>query len=432
MRVKERSIVGVAGIPGFLVSSALMDLYGRRIAHGLLILPGIIGWLMVYFAEDIPVLMTGRFLGGFSATATLSLGAIVIGEYTAPEYRGVYLYLKNAAVCLGAMCMHIISRHLDWRSIALVSQVPFVIAPIIIYTWPESPAWLVTKHQYKKCEEAFHWLRGNSEASERELRETIKAQKAKLSKMKTKTSFCDKIRNCYRKYTQKDFLKPCLIMILATIVFEMSGRHVFPAYALHIMKDITGESSQSFYYALGIDFIMSASAVLSSVLVKIMKRRTLLFSTGFSAVGVLMIVCLYLLLASKKIIPSDKTWIPISLLVVYFILANLGCAPIPLTLVGEVFPLVHRGVGTAVIGLWISICLMGGLQSTPYLLVTVRAYGFFAVYGGIMGISLLILYFIMPETKDKTLQEIENYFNYGKFSYVEDEDEEANEKMVDE
>ncbi|XP_075987391.1 facilitated trehalose transporter Tret1-like [Anticarsia gemmatalis] len=420
------SIVGVACIPSFLISSVFMSIYGRRITEGFLILPGIAGWLTIYFANDIQTLIVGRFLCGLTGAAS-SLGAIVIGEYTSPKYRGVFLYLKNASVCLGAMFIHIISRYIHWRNIALVSLIPLFVALVIVFTWPESPAWLASQHQYEKSEESFYWLRGHSEASQRELEETISAQKARLSASKKKSN-CQNLTGFFRKFTQKDFLKPMLIILLAAIILEMSGRHVFPAYALLIMAEISGESYQSFYYALGIDLIITTSAIFASALGKVVKRRTLLFATGFAAVVVLTLVCLYLFLAAKNIIPDDKPWIPFSLLIIYFVLANLGCAPVPLALVGEVFPLAHRGIGAALSGVWISICLVGGLQSTPYLINSINVYGCFAVYGCILGITLFILYFILPETKDKTLQEIENYFNYGKFKISIDE--EANKKMI--
>lgn len=421
--------MGVAGIPGFLISSIFMALYGRKITHGLAILPAIIGWLIIYFARDLPILMTGRFLCGMSSSATVSLGAIVMGEYTHPKYRGVFLYLKNASVCMGALLMHLLSHYLHWKTIALVSLTPLLIALFIVFTWPESPAWLASKHQYEKSQEAFYWLRGHDEGSQREIEDILKAQKAKSAKPKIKSSYCDKIMDFFRKFTQKDFLKPLFIMVLATTVLEMSGRHIFPAYALHIMTEITGETSQSFYYAIGIDVIITTSSVLASILVKIMNRRTLLFSSGFTAIVVLMSVCLYLFLASKEIISNEIPSVPISLLLLYFILANLGCAPIPLALVGEVFPLAHRGIGSAISGVWISLIMIAGLKSTPHLIVSIGVYGFFSVYGSIMAICLLILYFIMPETKDRTLQEIENYFNYGKFTN-DAEDEEAKTKMI--
>ncbi|CAG5037887.1 unnamed protein product [Parnassius apollo] len=100
--------------------------------------------------------------------------------------------------------------------------------------------------------------------------------------------------------------------------------------------------------------------------------------------------------------------------------ANLGCTPIPLALLGEVLPLAHRGSGSAVAGLVMSLIMVVALQITPYLLESVKVYGTFTVFGSAMGLSLVTLYFILPETKDRTLQEIEDYFNYGRFRNEEE------------
>ena len=376
--------------------------------------------------------MIGRVLGGFTAGATVSLGAIVVGEYSDPKYRGVFLNLKTASVCLGGMSVHIIGHFLHWRTVALVALIPHFLALIIVYTWPESPAWLASRGEYERSEDSFYWLRGKSEASYNELEELVRAQMERRSKPAEKSSCNDKCGDFFKRFTQRDFLKPLIIIMISSVLLETSGRHIFPAYALQIIGEVTGNNrSQSFYYTLALDLIITSSAVSSSILVKVMKRRTLLFSTGFSACAVLMIVCTYLFLAEKGIIPNDKTWIPIGIFVIYFILANLGCTPIPLALLGEVFPLRHRGVGSSAAGTFISLGVMVGLQVTPYLLINLKVYGTFTVFGTTMALALLALYFMLPETKDRTLQEIEDYFNYGKFKDdKEDVDEEVKVKMV--
>ncbi|CAH0599212.1 unnamed protein product [Chrysodeixis includens] len=426
------SSCGLSGVPGFLISSYLMDVYGRRLAHGLVILPGIIGWLCIYFATGVPALMTGRILGGITAGATVSLGAIVIGEYSDPKYRGVFLNLKTASVCFGGMSVHIAGHFLHWRTVALVGLVPYIIALLVNCTWQESPAWLASRGEFEKSKLSFYWLRGKADASCKELDKLIDAQIERLAIPHKKTTIYQKVIDFGFKFTKKDFLKPLIIIFFGSILLESSGRHIFPAYAPQIIGEITGDKSRSFYYTLAIDLIITTSAVCSSALVKVMKRRTLLFSTGFSAVVVLMIVCSYLFLVSRDLIISDRSWIPIVIFVFYFILANLGCTPIPLALLGEIFPLPHRGVGSAVAGLWISLNVMLGLQVTPYLLLNLKVYGTFAVFGSGMGISLLVLYFMLPETKDRTLQEIEDYFNYGTFRKTDDNDDdvEAKVKMI--
>ncbi|XP_072945959.1 facilitated trehalose transporter Tret1-like [Epargyreus clarus] len=426
------SSVGLAGIPGFLISSILMDWIGRKLAHAFVLVPGIIGWLLVYFATNIPALMIGRLLGGMAAGATVCLGAVVIGEYTSPKSRGMFLNLKTAAVCLGGMVVHILGNYYTWRTVALIAVIPHIASLIVICTWPESPAWLASRKQFEKSEKAFYWLRGRDKESIAELEELIKAQKERTMDIDPEKTIGEKIVDFLKKFTKKDFIKPTFIIILGAFVLETSGRHIFPAYALQIIGEITGDKSQSFYYTLAIDLIITLSATFSSVLVKLLKRRTLLFSTGFAAAFVLFIVCTYLFLASKQIISNDRVWIPIFLFVIYFILANLGCTPIPLALLGEVFPLEHRGAGSAVGGFFLSVGVMVGLQVTPYLMENIKVYGTFAVLGGTMSLSLLCLYFILPETKDRTLQEIEDFFNDGKFKEkkTQNDDEEVKMKML--
>ncbi|CAK1546802.1 unnamed protein product [Leptosia nina] len=422
------SCIGIAGFGGFFVSSLLMDTLGRKKAHAIVIIPGIIGWMLIYFARDVTTIVIGRLLGGFAASATVCLGAVVIGEYTSPSNRGMFLNLKTTAVCLGNMVIHVFGHFYHWRTIALIGIVPHAVAFGIIMTWPESPSWLASKNQFEQSEKSFEWLRGTSDKSRKELDELLHAQKGRLEEKPKTPSLRRNVEEFFQKFTRRDFLKPLIIVIFSAMLLENCGRHIFPAYALQIISEVTGSKSNSFYYTLAIDIIITTSAFFSSVLVKLMKRRTLLLGTGFAAYAVLMTVCLYLFVAAKGVISPDRTWIPISIFVLYFILANLGCTPIPLALLGEVFPLPHRGAGSLAAGFIMSIMLLFPLQITPYLLESIKVYGTFFFFGSLMGISLLVLYFILPETKDRTLQEIEDYFNNGRFK--EEDNDEVNEKMI--
>lgn len=424
-------------MPGFFASSLLMDAYGRRRAHALAVLPGCLGWTMIYYAHNIPLLIIGRILGGFTAGATVSLGAIAIGEYTSPKYRGMFLNLKTTAVCLGSMMVHVLANFCHWRTVALIAVLPHILALAIIYTWKESPSWLAGRQEFEKCEEGFYWLRGKSDSSRRELDELIDAQMHKSIAESKDEGFLKRCVLLFKKFTQKDFVKPVIIIFFGAILLETSGRHLFPAYALQIIGEITGSGSKvhSFYYTLAIDLIITCSTLFSSILVRLAKRRTLLFSTGFAAFIVVMSVCCYLFLASRNVISQENNWIPICMFVVYFILVNVGCTPIPLALLGEVFPLAHRGAGSAVAGLVMSVCVSLGLHLTPLMLAAVHVSGTFAAYGLVMAACLLALYCLLPETKDRTLQEIEDYFNYGYFKETKrdldsDPDREVKEKMV--
>lgn len=371
---------------------------------------------------------------GVTAGGTVGLGAIVIGECTSPNLRGMFLNLKTASVCLGSMIVHIIGAYVSWRVLALIAIIPHIVALLNIMTWHETPAYLASKKEYEKAAQSFFWLRGQDENSKKELKELTTAQMNQISKQKV-TTLTEDIEDFFKKFTRKDFLIPILIISSGAMLLEVSGRHYFPAYALDIIGEVTGNKSHSFYYILAIDLIITLSATFSSFLVKVMKRRTLLFTTGSAAIVVTAIACTYLFLASRDVISRDRPWIPISLLAVFFVLVNLGCTPIPLAFLGELLPLAHRGAGSAIGGIVLSSCLYLGLHVTPFLLVNVKVYGTFAVFGGAMAALLSILYFVMPETKDRTLQEIEDYFTFGRFKddeKVEKGDEELKVVMLSE
>ncbi|XP_026317295.1 facilitated trehalose transporter Tret1-like [Hyposmocoma kahamanoa] len=408
------SCVGLAVIPGFFLASAFMDRWGRKITHILVILPEIIGWTLIYYASSVVAFLIGRVLCGITVGATVGLGAIVIGECSSPNLRGMFLNLKTASVCLGSTIVHLLGNYVSWRIIALLAIIPNIFALINTMTWYETPAFLAYKKEFEKAKKSFLWLRGHDDNSKKELNELIRAQMNTVDNQNV-TTLMEYVVDFFKKFTRKDFLIPVFILCSGSLLLEVSGRHYFPAYALDIIGEVTGNNSLSFYYILAIDLIITLSATFSSFLVKIVKRRTLLFATGWAAVVTIAITCTYLFLVSKDVISRDRSFIPISLFVVYFVLVNLGCTPIPLTFLGEVLPLAHRGAGSAIIGIVASCNLYLTLHVTPFALVNVKVYGTFAVFGGTMAVLLTILYFIMPETKDMTLQEIEDYFNYGRF-----------------
>ncbi|XP_045779790.1 facilitated trehalose transporter Tret1-like isoform X2 [Maniola jurtina] len=424
------SCVAPAGIPGFFLSSYLMDRIGRKFTHITVMIPGIIGWCFIYFASNISTLIIGRILCGFTGAGTVILGAVVIGEYSSPANRGMFLNLKTTAVCLGNMAVHILGNYITWNQMALIAMIPHILAVLIVFTWPESPAWLASKKKFESSEKSFYWLRGTGPESKKELEELIRAQKERDDQEKSMT-VSEKCLEMINKFTRKDFIKPSIILLFAGIILEASGRHYFAAYALQIIGEVTGSKTNSFYYTLAIDIIITTASTFSAVLVKIFKRRTLFFWSGFTALFILVCVCVYLFLSANGIISKDRPWIPVGLFVVYFILSNLGLTAIPLALLGELYPLAHRGVGAAVSGIILGLALMVAMQVTPYLLLSVKVHGTFAAYGAALGLCLVVMYYILPETKDRTLQEIEYYFNFGKFRDDKiDNDEEAKMKMI--
>lgn len=406
------SAVGFSMMLGFMVSAALMDVLGRKRTHIVALCPALTGWLVLRFSSGAATLLAGRILCGLTCGGTIALGAVVIGEYTAPEIRPAALNLKTAATVLGVTFTHLLAHYCHWRTVALLSMIPFSITLLNVLTWPESPAWLLTKKEFERSEQEFYYIRGKSEKSVREFQALLHGQKELLSEKRV--TFAESVAGLPKKFTEKDFLKPAALIFVSFFLMEVSGRHYFPAYATDILDHIVSDKSQSFFYTISIDVITIISASFSSILARIYKRRTVLFLSGIFGVLVFSTVSLYLYLTSTGAISKDRPWIPLSLLVLFFVLANLGCTPIPLALLGELFPLRHRAAGSFIGGVFMSMLLLVTVKITPTLLAALNVHGTFTAFSVVMFMTLVYLYWYLPETKGKTLQEIEDYFRFGK------------------
>ncbi|XP_059047236.1 facilitated trehalose transporter Tret1-like [Achroia grisella] len=422
------SCIALSSIIGLLLSSTLMDWCGRKMTYLLIILPGIVGWLFIYFAESFPVLLIGRILCGITP-GNLSLTSFIIGEYTSPKYRGIFLILKTASVYIGITIIHISGSTLDWRLLAALTLIFYVVPFGMACFWPESPAWLASRQEFKKCEEAFIWLRGTDEKSMAELQEMIKLHKEQyiLNRERLRSRTKNKVR--LQKFTKGDFIKPSVVMLFAFLLLETSGKHYFPAYALQFIGEITENVPYTYYYTLCIDLVIVGSCILSCVLVRVFDRRSLLLTTGLAAVVILILASAHIFLTFNGTL-TNRAWVSISLLFSYFALANLGCTTLPLVFMGEIFPTSHRAAGSVIVCFTMSVIFWGIMKVTPHLFLNIKVYGTLAVFGALITTCLLILYFILPETKDRTLEEIEYYFNNGCFRNEENVIDDVNIKMI--
>ncbi|KAL4712429.1 hypothetical protein ACJJTC_007445 [Scirpophaga incertulas] len=411
------SSIGPSTLIGFFISSFLMTWTGRRNVFILISVPATLSWLLIYLAPNVAMLIAGRICGGIAMGGTVILGAVMIGEYTSPKYRGMFLNFKTTAICLGSMIVHILDYYFHWKTIALVGFIVQLTSVSIAFRIPDSPHWLASKGKYQKSKEVFHWLRGEDEQAKYEISELIKGQQE--IPMVKQQSILMVIKGFFKKFRQADFVKPTIVILFSFILLESTGRHFFPAYASQIMEKITGSKGNTSFYTLGMDITITSSTLVSCFLVRLMKRRTLLFTTGFAAVILSFAASISVYMISNGYLSLNLWPISVSLFVLYFVIVNLGCTPIPLALLGEVYPLEHRAAGSSAAGVVMSGALWLTMKSFPYIFEKTHIYGTFGIFGMIELVMLIILYFILPETKDKTLEEIQTYFNVGSFKKVE-------------
>ncbi|XP_061724769.1 facilitated trehalose transporter Tret1-like [Cydia pomonella] len=408
------SIIGFAFMPGNLLVMPLMDIIGRKKCHILSAIPILVGWFLVLLADSVQAIILARFLQGISMGILGPLGSVIISEMTDPKYRGAFLTCISLSLTIGVMFTHTIGTLLSWQQTALLcSFLSFTSLNMIIFT-PETPPWLIAKGKYEKSKEVFYWLRGEGPEQEDELQHMITAQKMirKSSVAGQKLSFCTKTKRFFRyigaTFKKPEFYKPMLIMLHVFAMFQFAGINVISSYAKDIIEQVVGPEANAVLLMVILDCERLVCNILAVFVMQKCNRRTVLFTLGAICVTSYISKATYVLAKQTNWLPFENQFVPIFLICMYMFSLTFGLSTIPFAISGEIFPLEYRGLGGGLSALPVSLNFFIAVKSFPVLTGSIGLPFTYFVYGGIVSYCLVVLWFILPETKDRTLQEIED------------------------
>lgn len=412
----------IAAVPGLslalgnLSAPPVMARYGRKVANIVSIVLFIVAWAFVYVAGDVTALLLARFLQGLCMGMCTSISSLLIGEYTSPKYRGAFLMTISVSIAFAVMCVHLSGSYLSYWHTALVCGAIAVIDLLIVINSPESPAWLAEKGKLDACKRSFRWLRGNEE--EDELTKLIEAS-ILLNEINARTnkpkSFVIKVRNKmeYFKLTlkKKVFIKPIVIMIHLYVMGQWSGINMLVAFPIDLFQGMLGDAPINvplLLLSLDIHRLIANTAAL--YVIQKVKRRTILLITVCINILALLFCAGYSYAKSEQYISSEEYILGISLVHVHMFSAATGCLPLSFIIAGEVFPLEYRSLAGGVSVFFYSMNLFVTVKTVPLLLDSVRVHGTYTLYAGTLAFGLAVLWYMLPETKDRTLQDIEDEF----------------------
>ncbi|KAF9805064.1 hypothetical protein SFRURICE_010247 [Spodoptera frugiperda] len=396
---------------GNLMAGLLMDRLGRRLSTLLLAATFVSGWLIIGFSYDkMYLILIGRFITGLCQGWLGPLGPVYVGEISSPAYRGLFLAALSLGIAVGVFMSHLFGTFLHWSLASLLCGFFPLFGGIILYYAPESPSWLASKNRIDECIMSYQWYRGNSVAMKTELDKMI----ADLtSKQKTQ----GKLKTLAANIKKPEFYKPLGIMTTFFVITQLCGVNVICAYTTDMMKELIGRGSNSSYaYAamLSIDLLRCVSLAAACMMLRKSGRRPMaIFSGVFTSLS-LIALALYLYLHSSGVIHDKSPFISLGLMAFYIIVSNLGISPLPWNMVGELFAVETKGVGSGISVMMTSIAFFAVVKTAPSMFLSIGHHGTYLFYGLSTLCGTIFLYFCLPETKEKTLLQIEEYFRYGK------------------
>ncbi|KAL5768419.1 hypothetical protein ACOSP7_014971 [Xanthoceras sorbifolium] len=387
------SILTVGAMLGAVLSGRVADFVGRRAAMGISGLLCILGWLAITLAEDATWLDLGRFVVGCGIGLVSYAVPIYVAEITPRNVRGTFTALNPLLMGFGQSFAFLYGPLLNWRILALIGIIPGVIQLPCLFFIPESPRWLAKVGRMKDFEASLQSLRGENYDISQEANE-----------IKEYTNYLREISGdgflslFQRKYALS------LVVGVGLIVFQrFGGVYGFLFYASTIFES-AGFSSRIGTIAAGVVQIITTT--LGLLLIDRCGRRPMLLVSIVGACFGCLITAMAFVFKDLKF-GTEVTGVLVLIGVVgYLGFLQLGLGGVPWIIMSEIFPINIKGpAGSLVIlvswiGSWVVAYTFDSLFEWS-------SAGTFFLYGGICAIGILFIAKLVPETKGRTLEEIQ-------------------------
>ncbi|WP_435930223.1 sugar porter family MFS transporter [Dryocola sp. BD613] len=394
------SSIIIGCIIGVALAGPLSDAVGRKkvlLLTALIFIFGVLGQALATSAE---MLVWYRILVGIGIGIETTIAPLYIAEVSPAHIRGRLVSLNQLFNCIGNLAIFSIAAVIassaseawnvehGWRVIFATGIVPAIVFLFLLIKVPESPRWLVRKGRHEAGLAVLRNINPDESAAREQL-ETIKT--ALQSENPSRLSELLKPR-----------LRKALIVGFGVALFQqITGINAIFYYAPEIFKTAGVDVSGAMSFTVLIGMMLVASTLVSMWIIDKVGRRTLLI---FGSVGMAAALGgIGLLFRSAE----THTTLLLVLILAYVAVFAVSYGTVAYVIISEIFPINVRGIAVSIA----TFALWGGnffvSRFFPVLVENISAANTFFIFAGIAVAALIFVLAMVPETKGKTLEEIE-------------------------
>ncbi|CAH0693826.1 unnamed protein product [Chilo suppressalis] len=399
--------LSAAGTPmGCIVSGYLMDAIGRRLTLILTEIPLISGWVLIASAQNVPMLYIGRLLIGFGSGMVGAPARVYTAEVSQPHLRGMLGALASVGVSSGVLVQYVIGSATTWNVLAGISVVVPVLSLLGMLMLPETPNYLLTNDKVDKAQASLKKMRGSTYNVNEEIQRMI------TFKEKNCVEPLKSPREIIKALLSPSALKPFSILAVYFFLYQWCGVNTITFYAVEVFE-ASGAALDKYWLTIAMGIIRVIFTVVGCILCRRCGRRPLTFVSAIGCGTTMITLAVYMYFVHywrENNIPPCHSWIPVASIFIFTISCTLGYLIVPWVMIGEVYPTQVRGIVGGLTTCAAHLSVFSVVKTFPLLKHLLNDYGTFALYGTMSIAGTVFYYFFLPETKGRTLQEIEDYF----------------------
>ncbi len=381
---------------GNSVAGPLADRYGRKNVLIVTSLLFTVSAISSALATQFGFFIVARLIGGVGVGGAILIAPIYIAEIAPAEKRGQMVSFNQLNIVIGISAAYFSNYFLlqvgedNWRWMLGVEAIPAVIYFGLLFVVPKSPRWLYKNGNKIQARITLEKIGGVDYAKKciNEIQESFeeKSDKGKIARVFT------------RKYG-------FIMFIGLTIAFfqQITGINAVMYYAPTIFEQAGGGTEASFMQAVIVGLTNLVFTLVAINLIDRLGRKTLLI-VGASGMTIALTVLGF---AFNKPIEDINAYLVLGFILLYVASFAISFGPVMWALLSEIFPNLIRGVAISLVGFFNSLVSFSVTLVFPWELSHIGPSGTFFIYGGMALLSLLFAIIFVPETKGKSLEQLE-------------------------
>ncbi|KAI8150383.1 permease of the major facilitator superfamily [Fennellomyces sp. T-0311] len=408
------AVLQIGCLFGSLAATTTADKLGRKWSIMIAAAVFSVGGILQIIGDGLPMLYAGRLVAGLGVGALSMLVPIYVAEIAHQTQRGIlgglWQFFIAAGLAMSYWTNYAVQRHVDsadnalWRIPLIVQTVPGGIMLIGMLFLFETPRCLCAHGKIEEARQVIARIR-SLEVDDIQVGKEIEQIQNGLT-----TQGQSGWRHVFARQNRKRLLLGCALQMFQ----QLTGTNVINYYSPIIFRSIGLSSNTAELLATGVYGLVKMTVTLLgfSCLVDRFGRRLLLIGGGV-AMGTCMMsvaICVGVRPPTVDGAVSVASYVGIAFMYMYAICFSLSWGPIPWIYCSEIYPMWMRAKSTSVTTAvnWIFNAIVG--KFSPLLLAssTLGTYIFFGSWCIVMAIFCLVT---LPETKGKTLEEMDMLFS---------------------
>jgi len=389
------SSLGWGAMVGNAIAGGLSDRFGRRrVLLGTALL-FVLSSLLAALSTTFVSFVAARIVGGLAVGGAILIAPLYIAEIAPASKRGSLVSLNQLMIVIGISASFFSNYFLlgvgdhNWRWMLGVQTVPALLYFTLLWFVPESPRWLL--------------LKGQDEAALRVLIRVSGEQQARENIQQIRLSLAQKmVSHGFRGLLHRRVRFVMLIALGLAFFQQITGINAIFYYLPTIFAQAGGGVDDAFRQAVVVGLVNVGMTFVAIWLIDKLGRKPLLI-VGIAGMALS-------LFTISWAFGQDSLNARVVLIAIIGFVASfaISLGPVMWVLLSEIFPNEQRGAAISVAGFWNALISASVTFIFPWELSTLGPSGTFLVFALFASAALLFVLLLVPETKGRTLEELES------------------------